>query len=285
MKLNRLITLLLAATLFAIPSHGQPQTPIDIDLWPNGATEKNADEGKACDESRQIFQPSIRVFLPEGRRTGRAVVICPGGGYYTLAYGHEGYDYASYFTHQGIALVVLKYRMPHGNHRVPLADLCEAMRTVKAHAREWGIDPDDIGVMGFSAGGHLASTLATHYPQELKPAFQRLFYPVISMDTTITHRGSRDNLIGQNPDPQLVDCYSNELQVDAETPRAFIALSDDDNVVPVENSLRYYTALHRHHVPVSLHIYPTGGHGWGYQETFRFKNEVHSALADWLRSF
>lgn len=214
MKLNRLITLLLAATLFAIPSHGQTQTPIDIDLWPNGATEKNADEGKACDESQQIFQPSIRVFLPEGRRTGRAVVICPGGGYYTLA-----------------------------------------------------------------------STLATHYPQELKPAFQILFYPVISMDTTITHQGSRDNLIGQNPDPQLVDCYSNELQVDAETPRAFIALSDDDNVVPVENSLRYYTALHRHHVPVSLHIYPTGGHGWGYQETFRFKNEVHSALADWLRSF
>ena len=164
MKLNRLITLLLAATLFTTASYGQTQTPIDIDLWPNGATEKNADEGKACDESQQIFQPSIRVFLPEGRRTGRAVVICPGGGYYTLAYGHEGYDYASYFTHQGIALVVLKYRMPHGNHRVPLADLCEAMRTVKAHALEWGINPDDIGVMGFSAGGHLASTLATHYP-------------------------------------------------------------------------------------------------------------------------
>ena len=285
MKLNRLITLLLGATLFATASYGQTQTPIDIALWPNGATEKNTDEGKACDESQQIFQPSIRVFLPEGRSTGRAVIICPGGGYYTLAYGHEGYDYASYFTHQGIALVVLKYRMPHGNHRVPLADLCEAMRTVKAHALEWGINPDDIGVMGFSAGGHLASTLATHYPQELKPAFQILFYPVISMDTTITHRGSRDNLIGQNPDPQLVDCYSNELQVDADTPRAFIALSDDDNVVPVENSLHYYTALHRHHVPVSLHIYPTGGHGWGYQETFRFKNEVHNALADWLRSF
>ncbi len=285
MKLNRLITLLLVATLFATASYGQTQTPIDIALWPNGATEKNADEGKPCDENQQIFQPSIRVFLPEGRHTGRAVIICPGGGYYTLAYGHEGYDYASYFTHQGIALVVLKYRIPHGNHRVPLADLCEAMRTVKAHAREWGIDPDDIGVMGFSAGGHLASTLATHYPQELKPAFQILFYPVISMDTTITHQGSRDNLIGQNPDPQLVDCYSNELQVDAETPRAFIALSDDDNVVPVENSLRYYTALHRHHVPVSLHIYPTGGHGWGYQETFRFKHEVHNALADWLRSF
>ena len=207
MKLNRLITLLLVATLFATASYGQTQTPIDIALWPNGATEKNADEGKPCDENQQIFQPSIRVFLPEGRRTGRAVVICPGGGYYTLAYGHEGYDYASYFNHQGIALVVLKYRMPHGNHRVPLSDMCEAMRVVKAHAGEWGISPDDIGIMGFSAGGHLASTFATHYPTELKPAFQILFYPVISMDTTITHQGSRDNLIGKEPDHQLIDYY------------------------------------------------------------------------------
>lgn len=285
MKLNLFTALLFAALPFATPAHAQSRPPVDIVLWPNGPAEKNADEGKACDENTQIYQPSIRVFSPEGKNTGRAVIMCPGGGYAILAYGHEGYDYASYFTHQGITLVVLKYRMPHGNHRVPLSDLCEAMRVVKAHAREWGIDPDDIGVMGFSAGGHLASTLATHYPQELKPAFQILFYPVISMDTTITHRGSRENLIGQNPDPQLVACYSNELQVDAETPRAFIALSDDDSAVPVENSLRYYTALHRHHVSASLHIYPTGGHGWGYNESFRFKNDVHNALADWLRSF
>ena len=125
--------------------------------------------------------------------------MCPGGGYALLAYDHEGYAYADYFKHQGIALIVLKYRMPHGNHKVPMSDVCEAMRVVKSHAAEWKINPDDIGIMGFSAGGHLASTFATHYPAELRPAFQILVYPVISMDETITHSGSRENLIGKNP--------------------------------------------------------------------------------------
>ena len=190
MKRHLLTTLLLATTLLIAPLHAQERQPIDIPLWVNGPAEKNNDTGKAYDENAHIYQPSIRVFLPDGKNTGRAIVMCPGGGYAMLAYGHEGYDFAPYFAQQGIALIVVKYRMPHGNHKVPLADLCEAMRTVKAHALEWGINPDDIGVMGFSAGGHLASTLATHYPQELKPAFQILFYPVISMDTTITHQGS-----------------------------------------------------------------------------------------------
>ena len=202
-----------------------------------------------------------------------------------LAYDHEGYAYADYFKHQGIALIVLKYRMPHGNHKVPLSDVCEAMRVVKSHASEWGINPNDIGIMGFSAGGHLASTFATHYPDDLKPAFQILIYPVISMDEAITHQGSRENLIGKNPDPQLIEYYSNEKHVSDDSPRAFIALSDNDYGVLVENSLRYYMALHQHKVPVSLHIYPTGGHGWGYNESFRFKKAVHDELADWLRSF
>lgn len=285
MKRHLLTTLLLATILLIVPLHAQERQPIDIPLWANGPAEKNNDTGKAYDENAHIYQPSIRVFLPDVKNTGRAIVMCPGGGYAMLAYGHEGYDFAPYFTQQGIALIVVKYRMPHGNHKVPLADLCEAIRVVKAHAREWNIDPDDIGVMGFSAGGHLASTLATHYPQELRPAFQILFYPVITMDEAITHPGSRKNLIGEKPEARLIDYYSNEQQVDAETPRAFIALSDDDDVVPVENSLRYYNALHRHHVPVSLHIYPNGGHGWGYNDSFLFKNAVLNELADWLRSF
>ena len=166
-----------------------------------------------------------------------------------------------------------------------VSDVCEAMRVVKSHAAEWKINPDDIGIMGFSAGGHLASTFATHYPAELRPAFQILVYPVISMDKTITHSGSRENLIGKNPSQALIDYYSNEKHVNAESPRAFIALSDDDRAVPVENSLRYYKALHRYQIPVSLHIYPTGGHGWGYNESFRFKKAVHDELSDWLRSF
>ena len=285
MKLKTCAFILLA--LFALCDRGNAENkqPIDIALWENGPAEKNYDEGAGYDENRQIYQPSIRIFLPEGKNTGRAVIICPGGAYYGLAYDHEGYAYADYFKHQGIALIVLKYRMPHGNHKVPMSDLCEAMRIVKSHATEWGINPDDIGVMGFSAGGHLASTFATHYPAELKPAFQILIYPVISMDSDITHQGSRKNLIGNQPDPQLVDYYSNENHVTDESPRAFIALSGDDSAVPPENSLRYYTALLRHKVPASLHIYPSGDHGWGYNESFRFKKAVHDELADWLRSF
>ncbi len=285
MKICRFASLLLISCALGAPIQAQNDQPLDIALWENGPAEKNNDTGQAYDESRHIYQPSIRVFLPEEQRTGRAVILCPGGGYTLLAYDHEGYAYADYFKHQGIALIVLKYRMPHGNHRVPLSDVCEAMRVVKTHADEWGINSDDIGIMGFSAGGHLASTFATHYPTELKPAFQILFYPVVSMDSTITHQGSRENLIGKEPDSRLVDYYSNEKQVNDETPRAFIALSDNDYAVPVENSMRYYMALHQHRVPASLHIYPTGGHGWGYTESFRFKQAVHAELADWLRSF
>ena len=285
MKLKTCAFILLALFAICERSNAENKQPIDIVLWENGPAEKNIDEGVGYDENRQIYQPSIRIFLPEGKNTGRAVIICPGGAYYGLAYDHEGYAYADYFKHQGIALIVLKYRMPHGNHKVPMSDLCEAMRIVKSHATEWGINPDDIGVMGFSAGGHLASTFATHYPAELKPAFQILIYPVISMDSDITHQGSRKNLIGNQPDPQLVDYYSNENHVTDESPRAFIALSGDDSAVPPENSLRYYTALLRHKVPASLHIYPSGDHGWGYNESFRFKKAVHDELADWLRSF
>ena len=285
MKLKTCAFILLALFAFCERSNAESKQPIDIALWENGPAEKNIDEGVGYDENRQIYQPSIRIFLPERKNTGRAVIICPGGAYYGLAYDHEGYAYADYFKHQGIALIVLKYRMPHGNHKVPMSDLCEAMRIVKSHATEWGINPDDIGVMGFSAGGHLASTFATHYPAELKPAFQILIYPVISMDSDITHQGSRENLIGNQPDPQLVDYYSNENHVTDESPRAFIALSGDDSAVPPENSLRYYTALLRHKVPASLHIYPSGDHGWGYNESFRFKKAVHDELADWLRSF
>lgn len=232
MKFKNLIFIVLAASMTCTDIYAENNRPIDIALWENGPLEKNDDEGKTYDENVRIYRPSIKVFLPEGKNTGRAVIMCPGGGYALLAYDHEGYAYADYFKHQGIALIVLKYRMPHGNHKVPMSDVCEAMRVVKSHAAEWKINPDDIGIMGFSAGGHLASTFATHYPAELRPAFQILVYPVISMDET-----------------------------------------------------RYYKALHRYQIPVSLHIYPTGGHGWGYNESFRFKKAVHDELSDWLRSF
>ena len=205
MKFKSLIFIVLAASMTCTDIYAENNRPIDIALWENGPLEKNDDEGKAYDENVRIYRPSIKVFLPEGKNTGRAVIMCPGGGYALLAYDHEGYAYADYFKHQGIALIVLKYRMPHGNHKVPMSDVCEAMRVVKSHAAEWKINPDDIGIMGFSAGGHSASTFATHYPAELRPAFQILVYPVISMDETITHSGSRENLIGKNPSKALID--------------------------------------------------------------------------------
>ena len=152
MKFKSLIFIVLAASMTCTDIYAENNRPIDIALWENGPLEKNDDEGKTYDENVRIYRPSIKVFLPEGKNTGRAVIMCPGGGYALLAYDHEGYAYADYFKHQGIALIVLKYRMPHGNHKVPMSDVCEAMRVVKSHAAEWKINPDDIGIMGFSAG-------------------------------------------------------------------------------------------------------------------------------------
>ena len=213
-----------------------------------------------------------------------AIVICPGGGYEFLS-EREAEPIALRFLPEGFNCFVVWYRVAPNRYPLPQQDVAAAVAWVRAHAEETHTDPDRIAVMGFSAGGHLASTFATHYPAELRPAFQILVYPVISMDETITHSGSRENLIGKNPSKALIDYYSNEKHVNAESPRAFIALSDDDRAVPVENSLRYYKALHRYQIPVSLHIYPTGGHGWGYNESFRFKKAVHDELSDWLRSF
>ena len=170
---------------------------------------------------------------------------------------------------------------PNGHDDVPLSDALQAMRIMRQHSEEWGISK--IGIMGASAGGHLASTAATHYTEDSRPDFQVLFYPVISMQSDITHRGSRENLIGKNPSEELVNLYSNELQVNAQTPPAFILHSSDDGGVPVENSIRYYQALVKNRVPVSLHCYPVGGHGWGYRDSFPYKHVWKEELEKWLR--
>src|SRR5574344_2640167 len=194
-----------------------------MNLWQSGAPNSNGD-------STDI--PTIRVYLPNAKSaTGRAVVICPGGGYAFLAMDHEGNEWASFFNKMGIAAIVLKYRMPHGNCEVPETDAEEAIRQVRAHAAEWHIDPQQVGIMGSSAGGHLASTVATHAKPDVRPNCQILFYPVISMDPALTHRGSHDGFLGKNPEKGLEDEFSNEKQVRAgETPPAIMLLSDDDNV-------------------------------------------------------
>lgn len=270
-------TILLTIGIMTISATASAQKVFDIDLWPNGPKEKSVDRE---DTAR------VRVFLPEeNRNTRRAVVICPGGGYSHLAMQHEGYDWAAFFNKEGIAAIVLKYRMPHGKYEVPISDAEEAMRLVRQHSAEWRINPDDVGIMGSSAGGHLASTIATHSVKEAKPNFQILFYPVISMNPEFTHRGSHDNLLGEKPRKKREIEYSNDMQVSRTTPRAWIALSFNDDVVMPINGSNYYTELYKHDVPACIHVYPTGGHGWGFRSSFDYHIEMLLELKAWLKSF
>ena len=273
-SVTTMLLLALSATAFA-------QKGTKMELWPNGAPNDNGDEKDHAE---------LTVYLPDAKKaTGRAIVCCPGGGYTHLAMDHEGHQWATFFNNQGIAFIVVKYRMPHGNREIPIADAEEAIRTVRRNAVDWHIDRHNVGIMGFSAGGHLASTIATHSKGDAAPNFQILFYPVITMDPAFTHKGSHDNFLGtdlsKKEQKKLEYEYSNYLQVNRTTPRAFIALSDDDRAVPAANGFNYYSECYRHDVPASLHIYPTGGHGWGYRETFAFHYQMLFELKAWLESF
>lgn len=280
------IASLIVGILCAFSANAQ-QKPFDIDLWQKGLPNSNGiDKTQPFDDKKQNFKPSIRVFLPDAdKASGRAVVCCPGGGYSHLATDHEGYDWASFFNERGIALIVLKYRMPHANTEVPISDAKEALRLVRENSQKWHIDPKQVGIMGSSAGGHLATTIATHSDAETAPNFQILFYPVVTFDYAYTHKGSRHNLIGENATQDMVDLYSNEKQVNAQTPPAIMLLSDDDKVVPSPNSVNYYLALRKNGVKASMYIYPSGGHGWGIRENFKYHNEMMNDLSAWLKSF
>ncbi len=226
----------------------------------------------------KVSRPTLTAYLPpKEKATGTAVIICPGGGYAILAAGHEGSDVAKEFMKQGVAAFVLKYRIPDDATMVnkeigPLQDAQEAIKTVRERAKEWNIDTGRIGIMGFSAGGHLASTAGTHYNNavianpnhtSLRPDFLILIYPVISFDDSIGHRGSRDNLLGKNPSEEKKKYYSNELQVTNHTPPSFLVHASDDDGVKPENSIRFYEACLQHLVPVEMHLYQHGGHGFG----------------------
>lgn len=259
-----------------------------LQLWPNGApTDNGVDYDHLSPDNTRDISPQMHVFLPSGSNghATRAVILCPGGAYGGLAMYHEGFEWCEYFTSQDIAAIVLLYRLPHGHHTVPAEDAYEAIRQTQAHASEWNIDPNRIGIMGSSAGGHLASTVATHATSSLRPAFQILLYPVITTDPSFTHHWSCRNLMGEHPSQELLASYSNELQVSRSTPPAFIAASADDGDVPVLNSARYYEALVSHGVSANIHIYPTGGHGWGIKPSFKYHSQLLQALRDWLGSF
>lgn len=283
--MNRIITYIML--LFGVISANAQQKSFDIDLWQNGMPNSNGiDKSQPFDDSKQNFKPSIRVFLPEkSQSTGRAVVCCPGGGYSHLAMEHEGYDWANFFNERGIALIVLKYRMPHANTDVPISDAKEAIRLVRENASAWNINPKKVGIMGSSAGGHLATTIATHSDSITAPNFQILFYPVVTFDYKYTHKGSRHNLIGEKASNEFVELYSNERQVTSLTPPAIMLLSDDDTVVPSQNSVNYYLALRKNGVKATMHIYPSGGHGWGIRQNFKYHNEMMNDLSAWLETF
>ena len=232
--------------------------------------------------------PCIDVYLPsfEVRGCGAGlpcVLICPGGGYRMLAPYHEGHQWAPWFFGQGMAVAVLTSRLPCGNKRVPLEDAEQAMRLIRRNAEAWNIDPARVGVMGFSAGGHLASTLATHAAADARPDFQILFYPVITMQPELTHRGSHDHLLGKNATKADEELLSNELHVKPTTAPAILIMVDDDRSVKHRNGLSYYEALKRQGIAASLHIYPNGGHGFGFDTEFPYHDAMLRDLGDWLR--
>ncbi|MHC4116748.1 MAG: alpha/beta hydrolase [Planctomycetota bacterium] len=263
----------MAVVLMTTASQAQPIAPREVKLlWPEGApgAKGTADGDK----------PSITIHVPaRDKANGAAVVIFPGGGYGHLAMDHEGHQIAEWLNSFGVAGFIVKYRHRRSGagygHPAPLQDAQRAIRTVRSSAKEWNIDPERIGIIGFSAGGHLASSLGTHFKNRYseardqidrvscRPDFMILMYPVISFTEPFTHKGSRKNLLGANPDPELVENLSNEKQVTPETPPTFIVFGDDDKVVPVENGVAFFMGLKKAKVPAEMHIYEKGRHGFG----------------------
>jgi len=247
-----------------------------------------------------VTVPVITVYRADpARNTGTAIVICPGGGYSGVVIDKEGHEIARYLRSIGVAAIVLKYRLPRPDgftfdHDVPWLDASRAVRLTRHHAAEWNLNADRIGIMGFSAGGHLASTLATNFDSgngasadpvdrlSSRPDFQALIYPVISFQDEIARMGSRRNLIGDDPDGELIDRYSNELRVTEQSPPAFIVSTYDDNV-KAENALHYFEALRAVDVPAEMHIYEVGGHGYGIRPTGRPVSTWHHRFGEWMK--
>jgi len=272
-----------------------------LKVWPNGAPDSNGMtlpeevyEGKRV---RNVSEAEIYVYLPKmGINTGAAVVICPGGGYMIEAMDHEGYDIAEWLTTLGVAGIVLKYRLPYGHDQIPLEDAQRALRIVHQKAAEWGINPAKIGIAGSSAGGHLASTAGTRFdtgkpdssdPIEkfsCRPDFMLLLYPVITFSEEFGHMGSRTNLIGTGNKWELVEKYSNELHVTAQTPPTFLILADDDGGVPPRNSIEFYMALKKYKIPAEMHIFRDGGHGFGMNKKNLPVDQWPSLFAQWMKT-
>lgn len=233
----------------------------------------------------EIESPKMKVFLPpKHTENGKTIVACPGGGYTHLALKHEGYYWAPYFNNLGFAYAVVEYELPDGDKTKPINDLRKAFTILKDSAENWNLKPDQIGIMGSSAGGHLATTLATHPTEECNPAFQILFYPVISLEKDKTHAGTRKGFLGETPSEDEALAWSAYENVGPTTAPAFIALCSDDTAVRPINSILYYNALVDNGVPVAMFIYPDGGHGWGYKKEFKHRETMLYELEAWLEN-
>jgi acetyl esterase/lipase len=276
-----------------------------IELYPNGVpgaktatdyVEQTVVGTDGKTRVSKVTKPTLEVFTPaKGKETGRAVVICPGGGYAILAIKHEGYDVAKRFAEAGITAFVLKYRLPsdiimEDKSIGPLQDAQQAMKYVRENAAQYKIDPSKVGIMGFSAGGHLASTTSTHFDKafiknesntSLRPDFSILIYPVISFGE-FRHNGSRTNLLGAQPTDEQITLYSNELQVNTNTPPAFLVHAMDDKTVPVENSIQYSLNLKKFKVKSEVHLYQAGGHGFGLNNPTTQENWFKTLL-NWMK--
>ena len=257
-------------------------------LWNNKrAPHSNGLEGEARDDKPYRLSNTTEAILyvykaDETKATGQAVVICPGGGYAKLSMDQEGYLMAQWLAKNGITAFVLEYRLPNGHKEVPLEDAVEAIRVVRKKAKRYNIDPAKVGIMGFSAGGHLAASASNLPAVESRPNFSILFYPVITANNYTTHRGSFRNLLGKKHSEQEAEAWSMDKCVDANTPPTILILSDDDATVPAAGAAMYYAALRYHGVKASMYIFPEGGHGWGNYDKFSYQKEWQHLLLRWL---
>ncbi|UFH52091.1 alpha/beta hydrolase [Spirosoma sp. KNUC1025] len=268
--------------------------PLYLNGVPNARAVPDQEVNNAGQVVLNVSTPTLTVYTPP-TPNGTAVIICPGGGYGALVIKREGYEVAEAFNKMGITAFVLKYRLPNDKTMVdksigPLQDAQQAIKLVRQRAAEWHVDVAKIGIVGFSAGGHLAATAGTHSERamidnsenvNLRPDFMILVYPVISFTDSLGHSGSRKNLLGESPSADQIKLYSNELQVTKQTPPAFLLHAGDDRIVSVENSLAFYEALHRHEVPAGMHIYPAGDHGFLNTPT---RDEWMNLCKSWLQA-
>lgn len=278
--------------LYNGPIPGSKQSP---------ARERTEVDGNGAVRISRVSEPTLKIFLPaKEKANGTAVIICPGGGYVRLSSSKEGDDVARVLSDWGVTAFVLKYRLPNDTlmekkETGPLQDAQRAIQLVRQRAAEWNINKDKVGIMGFSAGGHLASTLGTHYKKavipnkpkvNLRPDFMILMYPVISLTDSLAHKGSQTSLLGKNPSQQLIKDFSNDLQVTKKTPPTFLVHAKDDKTVKVENSIYFYNALLKKKVPAEIHLYEKGGHGFGLNNTTspdKWTDWLKVWMKDWLK--